>query len=197
MSMSRFTSLSLRVKAPRRRFSRQVMSAMIRRPSITWKMPRRTIWSGLDAVEALAAEADVAARDLAFLGLQQAGDGLQRGGLAGAVGAEQGDDLALRHRQRQAAQHEDDVVVDDLDVVDLEQRRLGGVRPRRRACCAAVAHSPAEPVGAARQVDGRRPARARMVPAASAPARVPCAVLPVTTRADRARRAACRDDPAR
>ena len=46
MSMSAFTPPSRRVKAPRRRFSSAVMSAMIRRPSITWKMPRRTIMCG-------------------------------------------------------------------------------------------------------------------------------------------------------
>jgi hypothetical protein len=44
--MSAPTSLSLRVKAPSRKFSSDVMSAMMRRPSITWKMPRRTILSG-------------------------------------------------------------------------------------------------------------------------------------------------------
>ena len=46
MSMSAPTSLSLRVKAPSRKFSSDVMSEMMRRPSITWKMPRRTILSG-------------------------------------------------------------------------------------------------------------------------------------------------------
>ena len=46
MSMSAFTSPSLRVKAPSRKFSSEVMSATMRRPSITWKMPRRTILSG-------------------------------------------------------------------------------------------------------------------------------------------------------
>ena len=42
----------------------------------------------------------VALGHFAALGLQQVGDRLQRGGLAGAVGAQQRDDAALGHRQR-------------------------------------------------------------------------------------------------
>ena len=42
------------------------------------------------------------------------------GRLAGAVGAEQGDDLAVGDFDRQAAQHEDDLVVDDFDVGEFE-----------------------------------------------------------------------------
>ena len=40
--------------------------------------------------------------------------------LPGAVGAEQRDDLAFGDRDRQAAQHEDHVVVDDLQVLHFE-----------------------------------------------------------------------------
>jgi hypothetical protein len=46
-------------------------------------------------VDARALELDAALGDVAALGAQQVGDRLQGGGLAGAVGAEQGDDLAL------------------------------------------------------------------------------------------------------
>jgi predicted dinucleotide-binding enzyme len=46
-------------------------------------------------VDALAAEGDRALGHLAALALEQGGDRLQRGALAGAVGAEQGDDPAL------------------------------------------------------------------------------------------------------
>ena len=53
---------------------------------------------------------------------EQIGDRLERGRLAGAIGAEQSDDLARAHLQRDALEHQDDVVVDDLDVVD---RRIG------------------------------------------------------------------------
>ncbi len=77
---------------------------------------------GIDAVDALAVEHDLAARDLAVLGLEQARDRLQRRRLAGAIGAEQRDDRALGHLEAQAAQHQDDVVIDDLDVAHAEQR---------------------------------------------------------------------------
>ena len=107
------------------------MSEMMRRPSITWKMPRRTILSGSMPLMLFAGEADVAARDRAVLGLQQAGDRFERGRFAGAIGAEQGDDLAFRHLEAEAAQHQDDVVVDDLDVVDREQA-VSGRRPAAR-----------------------------------------------------------------
>src|SRR5581483_904750 len=53
---------------------------------------------------------------------------LQRGGLAGAVRAEQRDDLPLLHLERDALQHEDHVVVDDLDVLYCKQR-LGSHAP--------------------------------------------------------------------
>jgi hypothetical protein len=79
--------------------------------------------AGGEAVDALAHELDGALGHVAALRQQQVGDGLERGGLAGAVGAEQGHDGALRHGQRHALQHEDDVVVDDLDVVQGEDRR--------------------------------------------------------------------------
>ena len=73
----------------------------------------------------LAVEHDRALGDLAALGMQQVRDRLQGRRLAGAVRTEQRHDPALRHLQRHALQHEDDVVVDDLDVVDDEDR-LGG-----------------------------------------------------------------------
>ena len=60
------------------------------RPSGEWAMPSATIsWAG-DAVDALARRSGSRRR----LGLQQAGEGAQGGGLAGAVGADEGDDLA-------------------------------------------------------------------------------------------------------
>ena len=73
-------------------------------------------------------ELDAALGDLAALGAQQIGDRLERRGLAGAVGAEQRDDAALGNLERDALEHQDDVVVDDLDVVDDEQRP-GHLRP--------------------------------------------------------------------
>ena len=75
-------------------------------------------------------EVDGAPRHLAPLGLEEPRDGLEGGGLAGAVGAEEGHDPALRHVQVNPLQHEDDVVVDDLDVVEGQH---AGSRPPRRA----------------------------------------------------------------
>ena len=86
--------------------------------------------AGREPVDARAHELDGALRHLAALRQQQVGDGLQRRRLAGAVGAEQRHDGALGHGQRHALQHEDDVVVDHLDVVEREDRRgriLGGM----------------------------------------------------------------------
>ena len=44
--MSASTWRSRRMNAPSLRFSSTVMSATMRRPSMTWEMPRRTIRSG-------------------------------------------------------------------------------------------------------------------------------------------------------
>src|SRR5436305_7055901 len=59
------------------------------------------------------------------LEVQQARDRLQRGGLARAVRSKERHDLPLLHLQRYALQHEDHVVVDDLDVLYREQRLRG------------------------------------------------------------------------
>src|SRR5439155_409132 len=59
----------------------------------------------LELVDALAFQLDGAIGDLAFLSAQEAGDGLERGALARAVGAEQGDDLPRWHLQREALEH--------------------------------------------------------------------------------------------
>src|SRR5256712_11885101 len=102
----------------------------------------------IELVDALAAEHDLALRHLAALGAQQVRDGLQRGGLAGAVGAEQRDDLALLPLERHALEDQDDVVVDDLDIVDRQIRARGdhfsfeqsrGAMPFSLAYCAAEA----------------------------------------------------------
>ena len=70
-----------------------------------------------------AVEHDRALGDLAALGVKQIGDRLERGGLAGAVGAEERHNAAVRHRQRHALEHENDAVVDDLDIVEGENGR--------------------------------------------------------------------------
>jgi hypothetical protein len=76
--------------------------------------------AGREVFDALAAQLDAALGDLAALGLEQVGDGAQRGGLAGAVAAQNGRDLAFGHVERNALEHQDHVVVDDLDAVDVE-----------------------------------------------------------------------------
>ena len=80
----------------------------------------------LAAVDPLAAQPD-----LALARSEEAGDRAQRRGLAGAVGPDQRDDLALIDREADAAQRVDRAVV-GVDVLELEE---GGhvrlPRPRR------------------------------------------------------------------
>ena len=77
------------------------------------------------AVDATVAELHGALCDLAALGAQHAGDGLQRRRLAGAVGAQQRRDLPIADVDRHALQDEDDAVVDDFDVVDRQHGEVG------------------------------------------------------------------------
>ena len=74
---------------------------------------------GRQIFNTLAAQLNGALGDRAALTLQQIGNGAQCGGLARTVAAEYGDDFALRHLQRDALEHEDHVVVDHLDAVDV------------------------------------------------------------------------------
>ena len=78
----------------------------------------------------LAVELDRALGDIAALGPEQVGYGLERRRLAGAVGPQQSDDATLRHFERDTLEHQDDVVVDDLDVIDKERRRRLGTGRR-------------------------------------------------------------------
>src|SRR5262249_37811938 len=77
---------------------------------------------GIFMMEALALELDRALGDVPALGTQQPRHRLERGGLAGAVGPEEGDDAPLGDLQRHALQHEDHVIVDHLDVIDGQER---------------------------------------------------------------------------
>ena len=72
-------------------------------------------------IDAFAGEFYAALGDVTAFRPQQVGDRLERRGLAGAVGPEKGDDAPLGNRQRHATQHQDDVIVDHLDVVDRKQ----------------------------------------------------------------------------
>src|SRR5208282_4953797 len=78
-----------------------------------------------------AVEHDRALGHFAALGMQQIGDRLQRGGLAGAVCSEQRHDAAVRHRERYALEHENDAVVDHFDIIERENRRGICCRYRR------------------------------------------------------------------
>jgi hypothetical protein len=93
--------------------------------------PHQIVWRQglhLDAVEQ-----DRALGDLAALCIQQIGDRLQRRCLARTIGAEKRDNSAPRHIQRYTLQHEDDVTVDNLDIIDRQKQRCrfcrrGGLR---------------------------------------------------------------------
>src|SRR5262249_39915605 len=74
-------------------------------------------------VDPPALEFDRTLGDVAALRTQQVGDRLERGRLSRAVRPEQRHDLSPRHLERYALQHQDHVVVDDLDVVDGQVRR--------------------------------------------------------------------------
>ena len=75
---------------------------------------------GIDPADPPAIEHDLSPRDLAVLGLEQTGNGFQRGGLAGPAGAEQRHHRAVRHLEAQAPQDENDLVVRDFDVAHGE-----------------------------------------------------------------------------
>ena len=62
--------------------------------------------------------------DAPRLGAQQAGDGLQGGGLAGAVGPDEGDDLPLVHVEGDVLDGVDGPIV-DVDVLHIQQRVHG------------------------------------------------------------------------
>ena len=78
-----------------------------------------------EMADGLAVEAHRTLRDLARVDVEQPADGPQGGRLAGAVGAQERHDVAVRHLDGQAAQDEDHLVVDDLQVCDFEHACSG------------------------------------------------------------------------
>ncbi len=72
-------------------------------------------------VDPFAAILDGALGDVPALRPEQIGDRLQSGRFAGTVGPEEGDDAPLGYLEGYALQHQDDVIVDHLDVVDGEK----------------------------------------------------------------------------
>ena len=103
----------LRTVAPILRFSPTVRRAKIRRPSGTSAMPRRRISSGGSADDRRAVEQDVA-RDRR----ERARDRHQGRRLAGAVVADEADELALVDLEREALDR-GDAPVADRDVLEL------------------------------------------------------------------------------
>ena len=87
---------SRRVIAPSCRFSSTVSRENVPRPSGTCAMPSRTMSSVARPLIALAVEAD------SPRGADHAGERAQRRGLAGAVGAEQRGDAAVRRPRNRA-----------------------------------------------------------------------------------------------
>jgi len=84
----------------------------------------------------------VAKEILAALGFEQVGDGAQRGGFACSVATQHSRNFALGHVERDALEHQDHVVVDDLDAIDVENG-FGGFHvlfplTNRQGCGAAL-----------------------------------------------------------
>ena len=77
---------------------------------------------GREVLNFLAFQHDAAFGDLAALAFEQVGDGPQSGGLARTIAAEQGNDAMLWHFQRNAFEYQDDVVVNDFNAIDFDQR---------------------------------------------------------------------------
>ncbi len=72
-------------------------------------------------LDALALEGDRALGDARVVDAEKARDRAQRRGLAGAVGAEQRDDLPRLDRERDALHRRDGALIDHLELVDGEQ----------------------------------------------------------------------------
>ena len=75
-----------------------------RLPSMTWMMAAAHEVARREPVDALAPEVDLAPVMSAAFDAQQVGDRLERGGLAGAVGPQKGDDRSLGNGDADAAQ---------------------------------------------------------------------------------------------
>ena len=108
------------------RFSATVRLGKTLSRSGTSTMPRAVLACGGWFSIALAGETDAAGGDAGVVEADEAGDGAQRRGLAGAVVAEQRDDGLRHHAQRDAVQRHRDAVVGDLEAVDGEKRRGRG-----------------------------------------------------------------------
>ena len=104
--------------APIARFSSIVSAPNTPRPSGTIARPRRT-----SSNDGLAGDVLAVVADRARLDRLQAADALERRRLARAVGADQADELALADVEVDALDRVD-AAVGDLELVELEQRRV-------------------------------------------------------------------------
>ena len=80
---------------------------------------------GRQVLNAFAAQFDAAFGDRAALTGQQVADRPQGRGFARAVAAQDGHNLALWHLQRHALEHQNHMVVNNLDAVDIENDVVG------------------------------------------------------------------------
>ena len=107
-------SRSARAKAPSSRFSSTLMRGKMRRPSGDCAMPSRTMRSVVSVSRRWPLKLTVPRRGRTVPRIVREGRGL-----AGAVGADERDDLAALHGEREAAQGPDVAVV-GVDVGELE-----------------------------------------------------------------------------
>ena len=113
------------MQPPISRFSRTESVGKTLASCGTKATPRRAISRGEQRVDRRVAQMDRAARRM-----QQAGDGLQQRGFAGAVGADDGDDLAAVHGERHAFQ---DFVAAPIAGDDVARGRgIGATSPASR-----------------------------------------------------------------
>ena len=109
------------------RLSSTLMAVKISRPSGTWTMPRPTMSS--TRRRPMSSPSNTMRPALAA---DQAGDAVERRGLAGAVGAEQAHDLPGLDLQRHVLQRRD-LAVGGMQAVDAKHRPASRDRPRSRA----------------------------------------------------------------
>ena len=119
---SRFRFCAARARgsiAPISRFSSTVSVGNTWRPSATWPMPRSQ--TRCDGQPAMSTPRSGCGRARAH-----AGDGADQRGLAGAVGADDGDDLALRDLERDAVERLG-VAVEEVEILDREHQPRASV----------------------------------------------------------------------
>ena len=103
------------------RFSETERFGKICRPSATWPMPRLQTLVARPAGDLVVVKADLPA-----CRLDHAGNGADQRGLAGAIGADNRDDRALRHFERNAVQRLR-IAIEHVDLVDPQHQCTASV----------------------------------------------------------------------